>query len=164
MSQTHETLEKIEHIGHGDGHSDPMMMRVAMTMAIIAATLAAVSVTGHRKHNAVLQLQGDANRMLTEADRIKPSARLHHAGVKGEVTIILERYANGQTSRDPKTIVLSGDGVTMIGFEELAVPASAVGTGAGADADGADRWGGGGERPDGGAVSRCHAAASSRPR
>ncbi|MCY2936051.1 MAG: MG2 domain-containing protein [Planctomycetota bacterium] len=61
---------------------------------------------------------------LTEADRIKPSARLHHAGVKGEVTIILERYANGQTSRDPKTIVLSGDGVTMIGFEELAVPAS----------------------------------------
>jgi hypothetical protein len=51
-----------------------MMMRVAMTMAIIAATLAAVSVTGHRKHNAVLQLQGDANRMLTEAAGLKVEA------------------------------------------------------------------------------------------
>lgn len=74
MSEIHETLEQAEHVGHGSGHSDPMMMRVAMTMAIIAATLAAVSVAGHRKHNAVLQLQGEANRMLTEAAGFKVEA------------------------------------------------------------------------------------------
>jgi len=48
MSEIHETLEQAEHVGHGGGHSDPMMMRVAMTMAIIAATLAAVSVKKDR--------------------------------------------------------------------------------------------------------------------
>lgn len=74
MSEIHETLEQAEHVGHGGGHSDPMMMRVAMTMAIIAATLAAVSVAGHRKHNAVLQLQGEANRLLTEAAALKVEA------------------------------------------------------------------------------------------
>jgi hypothetical protein len=77
MSEIHETLEQAEHAGHGGhggGHSDPMMMRVAMTMAIIAATLAAVSVAGHRKHNAVLQLQGEANRLLTEAAGLKVEA------------------------------------------------------------------------------------------
>lgn len=74
MSEIHETLEQAEHVGHGGGHSDPMLMRVAMTMAIIAATLAAVSVAGHRKHNAVLQLQGEANRILTEAAGLKVEA------------------------------------------------------------------------------------------
>jgi hypothetical protein len=74
MSEIHETLEQAEHVGHGGGHSDPMMMRVAMTMAIIAATLAAVSVAGHRKHNAVLQLQGESNRLLAEAAGLKVEA------------------------------------------------------------------------------------------
>jgi hypothetical protein len=63
MSETHEHLEHAEHAGHG---ADPFTMRVAMTMAIIAAVLAAVSLIGHRKHNETLQTQNDANRLRTE--------------------------------------------------------------------------------------------------
>ena len=61
---------------------------------------------------------------VTESDKIKPSARLHHTGVKGEVAITLERYANGQSVRDPKTVKLETDGVTTIHFDELTVPAT----------------------------------------
>jgi Domain of unknown function (DUF4337) len=64
MSETHEHLEQAEHAGHG---ADPFTVRVAMTMAIIAAILAAVSLIGHRKHNEALQKQGDSNRLLTES-------------------------------------------------------------------------------------------------
>jgi hypothetical protein len=64
MSETHEHLEQAEHAGHG---ADPFTVRVAMTMAIIAAILAAVSLIGHRKHNEALQKQGDSNRFLTES-------------------------------------------------------------------------------------------------
>lgn len=64
MSGTHEHLEHAEHAGHG---ADPFTMRVAMTMAIIAAILAAVSLVGHRKHNENLILIGEANRHRTEA-------------------------------------------------------------------------------------------------
>jgi len=77
MSDIQEHLEHAEHTAHGGhgGHgSDPFMGRVAMTMAIIAAVLAAVALIGHRKHNAVLQLQGDANRLLTESAAFKVEA------------------------------------------------------------------------------------------
>lgn len=50
------------------------MARVGMTMALIAAVLAAVALIGHRKHNVVLQLQGDANRFLTESAAFKVEA------------------------------------------------------------------------------------------
>lgn len=71
MSDIHEHLEHAEHAAHGEHGADPMMLKVAMTMAIIAAGLAVVSVAGHRKHNEVLQLQGDANRLLSEAASLK---------------------------------------------------------------------------------------------
>src|SRR5262245_26156762 len=74
MSEIHEHLEHAEHTAHGghEGHGhDPFMARVAMTMAIIAAALAVIAVMGHRTHNTVLQLQGDANRFLTEAAAYK---------------------------------------------------------------------------------------------
>ena len=61
---------------------------------------------------------------LTEGDRIKPTARLHHQGVKGEVAVTLERYANGQATREPRTIKLEADGVTNLAFEEFTVPAT----------------------------------------
>jgi hypothetical protein len=68
MSGTQEHLEQVEHAGHG---ADPFTMRVAMTMAIIAALLAAVSLIGHRKHNEALQKQGDANRIHTQSAAFK---------------------------------------------------------------------------------------------
>ena len=67
MSETHEHLEQAEHAGHG---ADPFTLRVAMTMAIIAAVLAAIALVGHRKHNEALQRQGDVNRLLTYRKRL----------------------------------------------------------------------------------------------
>ena len=68
MSGTHEHLEQAEHAGHEGGHGpDPFTMRVAMTMALIAAFLAAISLIGHRKHNEALQKQNEGNRFRTES-------------------------------------------------------------------------------------------------
>ena len=71
MSDLHEHLEHAEHTAHGAHETDPFMNRVGMTMALIAAALAMVALIGHRKHNSVLQLQGDANRLLTESAALK---------------------------------------------------------------------------------------------
>ena len=65
MANTHEHLEHAEHAEHHA--SDPFNQRVAVSMAIVAALLAGVSMVGHRTHNKVLQLQGDSNRYRTEA-------------------------------------------------------------------------------------------------
>ena len=65
MANTHEHLEHAEHAEH-NAH-DPFNQRVAVSMAIVAAILAGVSMVGHRTHNKVLQLQGDSNRFRTEA-------------------------------------------------------------------------------------------------
>jgi hypothetical protein len=66
MSETHEHLEHAEHARHAA--LDPFSSRVAMTMAIIAALLAAVTLLSHRAHGETLQLQGEANRLFTDAD------------------------------------------------------------------------------------------------
>ena len=65
MSETHEHLEQAEHAEHH--RSDPFNQKVAVSMAIVAACLAGISMDGHRTHNKVLQLQGDSNRLRTEA-------------------------------------------------------------------------------------------------
>ena len=65
MSDVHEHLEQAEHAQHA-AHST-FDRKVAMTIAIIAAALAGVSVLGHRAHNEVLLLQAESNRLRTEA-------------------------------------------------------------------------------------------------
>jgi hypothetical protein len=65
---THENLEHAEHAEH-NAH-DPFNQRVAVSMAIVAAVLAAISMVGHRTHNKVLQLQGDSNRLLGDVNRV----------------------------------------------------------------------------------------------
>ena len=64
MAEAHEHLEHAEHAEHA---ADPFDKRVAVSIAIVAALLAGISMLGHRKHNEVLQLQGDSNRYKTEA-------------------------------------------------------------------------------------------------
>ena len=65
MANTHEYLEHAEHDGH---HADnPFDRRVAVSVAVVAAVLAGLSMLGHRKHNEVLQLLGEANRLTAEA-------------------------------------------------------------------------------------------------
>ena len=75
MSSTHEALEQVEHAAHA---SDPFNQRVAVSMAIIAAILAGISMLGHRKHNEVLQFQGESNRLQTEASIIQTKANIDH--------------------------------------------------------------------------------------
>lgn len=68
MANTHEHLEHAEHAEHHAG--DPFNQRVAVSMAIVAALLAGISMVGHRTHNKVLQLQGDSNRLLGDVNRV----------------------------------------------------------------------------------------------
>jgi hypothetical protein len=62
---THEHLEHAEHAQHA-AH-DPFQARVAITMAIIAALLAAVTLLSHRAHNHTLQAQIEASIHQSEA-------------------------------------------------------------------------------------------------
>jgi len=71
MSNAHEHLEHVEHAGHA---ADPFDKRVAVSVAIVAALLAGISMLGHRKHNEVLQIQGDSNRLTTEASILHTQA------------------------------------------------------------------------------------------
>jgi hypothetical protein len=67
MSQgTGEHLEHAEHAAH-HAH-DPFDRKVAMTMAIVAAVLACVTLLSHRAHTETLRLQGEANRLKSEAN------------------------------------------------------------------------------------------------
>jgi hypothetical protein len=56
------------HGGHGHGAEDPFDRRVAVTMAILAAFLAFVTMLDHNAHNQTLVLQGEANRLQTESN------------------------------------------------------------------------------------------------
>lgn len=84
MANTHEHLEHAEHAEH-NAH-DPFNQRVAVSMAIVAAILAAISMVGHRTHNKVLQLQGDSNRLLGDVNRVIGDAnRLGTEAAEAEV-------------------------------------------------------------------------------
>lgn len=71
MASPHEHLEHAEHNAHAH---DPFDKRVAVSVAVVAALLAGISMLGHRKHNEVLQLQGDSNRLQTEASILHTQA------------------------------------------------------------------------------------------
>jgi hypothetical protein len=58
-------LEEAQHAQHG--FQDPFNQRVAMTMAIVAAALACVTLLSHREHNATLQYRIGANDNFTLA-------------------------------------------------------------------------------------------------
>ena len=75
MANAHEHIEHAEHGAHA---TDPFDKRVAVSVAIVAAVLAGISMLGHRKHNEVLQLQGEANRLQTEAGIVQTKANIDH--------------------------------------------------------------------------------------
>ncbi len=62
------TEHHLEHATHGHGHGDGFEKKVAMTIAIVAAVLAGTTTLSHRGHTEVLRLQGDSNRLETEAN------------------------------------------------------------------------------------------------
>jgi hypothetical protein len=62
------TQEHLEHVEHAQHHTlSSFDRRVAVTVAIIATVLAGISMDGHRKHNEVLQLHSESNRLRTQA-------------------------------------------------------------------------------------------------
>jgi hypothetical protein len=58
----HEEAEHVQHAAH-----DPFDRRVAITMVVVAAVLAAVKVVGHRTHNDTLSYQIKSNVAHTQA-------------------------------------------------------------------------------------------------
>jgi len=66
MENTSENLEHIEHHTHA-AHASQFDRMVAMSMAIIAAVLASVTLLSHRAHNATLRFQSEANILQTKA-------------------------------------------------------------------------------------------------
>ncbi len=65
-----DSLEQAEDMAK-EGQGDPFMTKVAMTMAIIAAAVATVGLMGDNKGDDVLESQGMANRLLTEAASLR---------------------------------------------------------------------------------------------
>jgi uncharacterized protein DUF4337 len=61
----HEVHEQVEHHQHA-AHS-PFDRRVAMTMTIVAAMLACMTMLGHRAHNETLRLGAEAGTLQTQA-------------------------------------------------------------------------------------------------
>lgn len=59
---------------------------------------------------------------LTEGDKPRLMAELHHEGVRGDVTVKLTAYAAGRQSVFPKTIKVEADGVTELVFDPYEVP------------------------------------------
>lgn len=66
MTKPQEQLEQIEHAQHGA--QDRLNRNVAMTMAVVAALLACVTMLSHRSHNETLQLQNESNKAVIEAN------------------------------------------------------------------------------------------------
>jgi hypothetical protein len=60
-----ETIEHAEHAAHA-AH-DAFNRKVTISIAMVAAVLAAVTMLGHRAHNATLRLQGEALQAQNEA-------------------------------------------------------------------------------------------------
>ena len=72
MANAHEHLEHAEHAEHAH---EPFDKRVAVSVAIVAAVLAGISMLGHRKHNEVLQLTTEANIHHTHVGLIERGER-----------------------------------------------------------------------------------------
>jgi alpha-2-macroglobulin len=59
---------------------------------------------------------------LTQGDRPRFVAQVHHAGVTGRVELKLTAYAGGRETVEPRTIDVKADGVDEVLFEPFEVP------------------------------------------
>jgi Domain of unknown function (DUF4337) len=83
---SHGPEHQIEHAEHAIHAShDVFNKNVTMSIAIVAAVLACVTMLGHRSHNETLRLQGEALSLQTEAS-IKSTETANKAGIKSTET------------------------------------------------------------------------------
>ena len=72
---SHGPEHQIEHAEHAAHAShDAFNRMVTMSIAIVAAVLACVTMLGHRAHNETLRLQGEGGRLQTEASILSTKA------------------------------------------------------------------------------------------
>jgi hypothetical protein len=75
----HTPDQHVEHAEHAGHHAqDPFNKRVAMTIAILAAGLAGVTLLSHRGHTETLSLLAEANSIQTEAAALQTKANIYH--------------------------------------------------------------------------------------
>jgi hypothetical protein len=75
----HTTDKRLEHAEHTQHHAhDPFDRRVAMSMAIIAAVLAGVTLLSHRGHTETLRIQAEGNSLQTDAANLQTQANIYH--------------------------------------------------------------------------------------
>jgi hypothetical protein len=110
MSSPAEHLEHAEHAHHA-AH-DGFERKVAMTISIVAAVLACTTLLSHRGHTETLRLQGEANRLQTEADILHTRAsdqwgfyqakniRAHEYQALGQMLGVLARQAGSDAAVD----------------------------------------------------------------
>jgi hypothetical protein len=65
-------IEEAEHAQHAA--RDPFDRRVTMSIAIVAAILACITMLGHREHNATLLLQGEAIQLQSQGGVVQGRA------------------------------------------------------------------------------------------
>ncbi len=76
---THGTEQHLEHAEHIQHHAhEPFDRRVAMSMAMVAAVLACVSMLSHRAHNETLRLLNEASLLDAEVNRIQTEVDILH--------------------------------------------------------------------------------------
>jgi hypothetical protein len=98
-----------EHIEHGEhaihAAHNPFDRRVAMTIAIVAAVLACVTMLSHRAHNETILRQAESNRLQTEANILhtKASDQWNYYQSKNLLNRIYvsERLMMGGLAKDP---------------------------------------------------------------
>ena len=59
--------------------------------------------------------------VLTQGDRPRFIARIHHTGVRGQVELRLTVYDAGREQVDPKVVEVDGDGVTEVSFDPVEI-------------------------------------------
>src|SRR5690242_13805781 len=75
----HTTPEHLEHAEHAQHHAhDPFARGVAVSMAIIAALLAVVTLLSHRGHTETVRLQAEANSIQTEGAHLETMSNVKH--------------------------------------------------------------------------------------
>jgi hypothetical protein len=103
MSDTEHHLEEAEHSQHFK--HDPFNRRVALTMAIIAATLACVTLASHRAHNERMsQLIEASNRWNYQNTK---RSRYHQYQISSDMARVLSATAGTEEGRTTATGLMS---------------------------------------------------------
>ncbi len=93
----HGPEQQIEHAEHAAHAShDPFNKRVTVSIAIVAAILAGVTMAGHKAHNETLRLQGEALREQTQVGilRTDTANKFAHYQAKKNLSVMYAAFGD----------------------------------------------------------------------